>query len=92
MWKFLSKFAILSKKGALAEWSGAGLQNLSQWFDSATHLFLIPKAKIYILAFIFSFLGLWVFFFGLLAVPSQFRVGIILRYPGDSFGLWNTLS
>ena len=25
-------------KGALAEWLGAGLQNLSQWFDSATHL------------------------------------------------------
>ena len=24
--------------GALAEWLGAGLQNLSQWFDSATHL------------------------------------------------------
>lgn len=26
------------RNGALAEWSGAGLQNLSQWFDSATHL------------------------------------------------------
>ena len=24
--------------GALAEWSGTGLQNLLQWFDSATHL------------------------------------------------------
>lgn len=32
----LSIFAI--RKGALAEWLGAGLQNLSQWFDSATHL------------------------------------------------------
>ena len=27
-----------SQTGALAEWLGAGLQNLSQWFDSATHL------------------------------------------------------
>ena len=27
-----------SKQGALAEWSGTGLQNLLQWFDSATHL------------------------------------------------------
>ena len=26
------------KQGALAEWSGTGLQNLLQWFDSATHL------------------------------------------------------
>ena len=30
------KFAV--RNGALAEWLGAGLQNLSQWFDSATHL------------------------------------------------------
>ncbi len=28
--------------GALAEWLGAGLQNLSQWFDSATHLQQMP--------------------------------------------------
>ena len=28
----------LPNDGALAEWLGAGLQNLSQWFDSATHL------------------------------------------------------
>ena len=28
--------------GALAEWLGAGLQNLSQWFDSATHLKKTP--------------------------------------------------
>ena len=33
---FLLIFAI--PNGALAEWLGAGLQNLSQWFDSATHL------------------------------------------------------
>ena len=32
---------ICSPNGALAEWLGAGLQNLSQWFDSATHL---PKS------------------------------------------------
>ena len=33
---FLRIFAL--RNGALAEWLGAGLQNLSQWFDSATHL------------------------------------------------------
>ena len=31
-----------SQTGALAEWLGAGLQNLSQWFDSATHLSKTP--------------------------------------------------
>ena len=33
------------RNGALAEWLGAGLQNLSQWFDSATHLTNAPGAS-----------------------------------------------
>ena len=36
--KSVKKLYICSPDGALAEWLGAGLQNLSQWFDSATHL------------------------------------------------------
>ena len=30
----------------MAEWLGAGLQNLSQWFDSATHLSKMPLSSL----------------------------------------------
>ena len=47
--------------GALAEWLGAGLQNLSQWFDSATHLIKVPQRK-------FGALSLFVLLFIIFAI------------------------
>ncbi len=44
--KSVKKLYICSPDGALAEWLGAGLQNLSQWFDSATHLSKMPQTYV----------------------------------------------